>query len=423
VHWPTAYLVLDRKIQQNGSKQMNHIQLTATCLSVLFSLTALAQDSEWTPVTGADKLSDFMSGAKAETKLPNGEISRGEYHPDGTGTLYSWGAAIHRTWSVKGEDQVCLSESQKTLCYQFERNTADPALYRARDVSTGSLTEFRVTDGVTVSTGEPEEIGNEGSASTASAAEIAAELANPNTSVATMTFKNQFRWFEGDLANANDQTSYTLLFQPSLPFVLDSGDKILWRPAVPLLVDNPVLNTRTGEFEGESGLGDIAFDLAYVPKTDPSLMIAYGFITSLPTATNDLGTDKWTLGPEFLIGKIAPKYLIGLFPNHQWDVSGSGDADINLTTIQAFYTYLAGGGWTVGSAPIMNYDWNSEQWTVPLQINVGKTVVAKGRPWKLSVELNYYVEKPDAIGPEWMLSLNIAPVVNNAMAKWFGLGE
>ena len=99
-----------------------------------------------------------------------------------------------------------------------------------------------------------------------------------------------------------------------MPFVLDSGSKILWRPAIPFLVENLVLTTSTGEFEGESGLGDIAFDLAYAPRIEPGLMIAYGFFTSLPTATNDLGTDKWTLGPEFLIGKIDPKIFSWIIP-------------------------------------------------------------------------------------------------------------
>jgi hypothetical protein len=206
--------------------------------------------------------------------------------------------------------------------------------------------------------------------------------------------------------------------------VLSSGDKILWRPAVPIIVDQPVFNAETGEFEGKSGLGDIAFDLAYAPKLDDaSILVAVGFITSLPTATNDLGTDRWTLGPELLVGKITPKHVLGLFPNHQWDVSGSGDADINMTSIQAFYTYMVGGGWTVGSGPTMTYNWNTEQWTVPLQINAGKTVVWGGRPWKLSAEVNYYVEKADAFGPEWMFSFNVAPVVKNGLAGWFGLGD
>jgi len=257
---------------------------------------------------------------------------------------------------------------------------------------------------------------------TPSASELAAELSNPNTSVASLTFKLQYRQFEGDLPRADDQHGTMLLFQPSLPFVLDNGDKILWRPAVPVFLDQPAFDPDTGRFDGKAGLGDIAFDLAYAPKTGAGSLFAVGLITSLPTATDDLGTDRWTLGPEVLIGKITKKYVVGLFPNHQWDVGGSGNADINLTTIQAFYTYLPGGGWNVGSAPIMSYDWESEQWTLPLNVNAGKTVLFGGRPWKLSVELNYYVDKPDAIGPEWMLGFSAAPVVKNRMAGWFGLG-
>lgn len=63
----------------------------------------------------------------------------------------------------------------------------------------------------------------------------------------------------------------------------------------------------------------------------------------------------------------------------------------------------------------------AEQWTVPLQINFGKTVTMGGRPWKLSAEINYYVEKADPFGPQWMLSLNVTPVVKNGLASWFGL--
>ena len=42
-----------------------------------------------------------------------------------------------------------------------------------------------------------------------------------------------------------------------------------------------------------------------------------------------------------------------------------------------------------------------------------------GRPWKLSVEANYYVEKADAFGPEWMFSFNVTPVVKNKLADLF----
>ena len=41
-----------------------------------------------------------------------------------------------------------------------------------------------------------------GGPATASAEEVAAELANPNTAMASMNFKNQFKTYSGDLPNA-----------------------------------------------------------------------------------------------------------------------------------------------------------------------------------------------------------------------------
>ena len=36
--------------------------------------------------------------------------------------------------------------------------------------------------------------------------------------------------------------------------------------------------------------------------------------------------------------------------------------------------------------------------------------------------MNYYVEKADDFGPEWMVGINISPVVKNGLASLFGLG-
>ena len=48
--------------------------------------------------------------------------------------------------------------------------------------------------------------------------QVTKDLANSNSSLANLTFKNQFRWFKGDLPRADDQNSYTFLFQPVFPF-------------------------------------------------------------------------------------------------------------------------------------------------------------------------------------------------------------
>jgi len=262
--------------------------------------------------------------------------------------------------------------------------------------------------------------GSTNQVSARSAEEVARELANPNTPLASLNFKNQFRFFDGDLPNAADQWSYTLLFQPAFPFALDNGDQLIWRPALPVIANQPVYNPATLDFDSEGGLGDIGFDLAYAKTTDTGLLTAFGLFTTLPTSTSSsLSSRHWSIGPELLIGKISKSYVIGVFPNHQWSVAGWGDNHVNLTTMQVFATWLPGGGWNVGSTPIISYDWQNEQWTVPLNVTVGRTMILGGKPWKFSLEINYYVERPDAFGPEWMVGINIAPVVENVLARWF----
>jgi hypothetical protein len=253
-----------------------------------------------------------------------------------------------------------------------------------------------------------------------SADEIAQELANPNTPLASLNFKNQFRWFDGTLPGSSSEFGYTLLFQPSLPFPLANGDSILFRPAIPLVVDQPIFNPTKGSFDSENGLGDIVFDLAYARTSDTGLLTAFGFVSTIPTASSsELSGGQWAIGPEVLIGKLTKDYVLGIFPNHQWDVAGWTDKNVNVSSCQLFATFLPGGGWNFGTNPIISYDWNNEQWTIPINVNVGKTVMIGGKPWKLSAEANYYVEKSDTFGAEWMIGLNVAPVVENVFAKWF----
>ena len=143
-----------------------------------------------------------------------------------------------------------------------------------------------------------------------------------------------------------------------------------------------------------------------------------GLITSLPTGSGELSNDNWTLGPELLLGKTTKKNIFTLFPNHQWDVAGSGNS-ISLTSVQVAWIHLPGAGWSVGTAPQMTYDWEAEQWNIPINLNASKTVMIASRPWKLGGAINYYVERNDAFAPEWMFEISISPVVKNVLADWF----
>ena len=68
----------------------------------------------------------------------------------------------------------------------------------------------------------------------------------------------------------------------------------------------------------------------------------------------------------------------------------------------------------MGSAPIMSYDWVNEQALIPVNLMVGKTVIAgSGRPWKYTPEVNCYVERADSFGPQRLFGVNITPVTVN----------
>jgi hypothetical protein len=257
-----------------------------------------------------------------------------------------------------------------------------------------------------------------------SADEIARELANPNNSLASLTFKSQYRWYEGSIPGAENQDNLTMVFQPVFPFTMEptaSGGKanLFVRPGIPLLIDQPVFDPATGTFGTETGLGDIGFDIGYGVTEPNGFLWAYGLVGTLPTATiSEIGGGQWRFGPELLFAKFEKWGLYGIFPSHQWNVAGWEDQSFSNSQIQMFLVGLPGDGWSVGTTPILNYDWQSDQWSIPLNLTVSKTVKIGSTPWKLAAEINYYVEKPDSFGSEWMIGINITPVVKNFVEGW-----
>ncbi|WP_261817051.1 hypothetical protein [Vibrio gallicus] len=241
------------------------------------------------------------------------------------------------------------------------------------------------------------------------AEEAAKELANPNTAYASLNLKLQYN---GGYQHGGNST--TTVFQPTLPFPMQGGDKVIFRPAISYIDSN------VGHHD-ESGFSDISFDLAYAPKTAPGTIAAFGVIASLPTGSDEFSADQFAVGPEMLIGKANAKRVIGAFPNHLVGVAGSGidKQRINKTSAQLFWVEILNGGWTIGTSPTITYDWTTNQAEVPINLNVSKTTIIAGRPWKFGLEANYYIEKDDKTRPDFMIGLNITPVVENQLANLF----
>ena len=393
--------------------------------TIALSAPAIRAD-DWEPVSGAETLREFMSGLSTERDLPGKEVARGEYYPDGTGVLHEWGASFSRTWEVVGEDQVCITAGPQTRCYQFERSTAEADMYLARDVATDQTFEFRVTAGGAVATGPRSEVGSGGGAATASAEEIAAELANPNTPMGSLNTNFDYTAFGGDLHEAGDQSAAKIIFQPSLPYPLGGGTNFFVRPAIPVILDQSVPSTEGGFDSKGVELGDIAFDAAFgfsFKKEAGANVLIAGLTGTIPTATDEaLGLEQWLFGPELAVAVVRKWGAIGVLVTHQWDVAGESGFSTSLTGGQYFYTFNLKGGWQISAGPNWSYNHRAESgdaWTLPLGVGLAKTSVLGGRPWKMSLQYWNFIKSPEAFGPKHQIRFVVGPVVK---LPWKGRG-
>jgi hypothetical protein len=248
-----------------------------------------------------------------------------------------------------------------------------------------------------------------------SADDLARELSNPTSALASMNANFEFRTFQGDLPGADEQSAWNFLFQPVIPFPQSNGYNILFRPAIPVFFNQPVFDPANSTFSPKAALGDIGFDLAYGTTSQAGLLYLFGMVGTLPTATDDaLGPDQLRLGPEIAIGLVKKWGVIGGLLSHQWDVAGSNDVDTNLTSVQYFYAFGLGGGWQFAAGPSVSFDHEASsgnRWTVPIGLGIGKTTQAGSTPLKMSVQVWKYVAQPDSFGPDWQLRITISPVL------------
>jgi hypothetical protein len=343
------------------------------------------------------------------------------YHADGTGELRAWGETFTREWRVEDGERVCFLIERSWQCFALERSSENPNRFRGTNLATGGTVDFEISGSELAIGRTPAK--SQGGAAAPSADELAKELSNPNSSLSNFTFKFQYTGFKGDLPDADKQGQGLLLINPVLPFPREDGSKVIFRPAIPVLFDAPAYQGGN-DWDGETALGDIGFDLAYAFKPNPDNpggLRGVGLFASLPTGGDDLGLGETTaLGPSLLLGQVSETSMWLLFPAHVWDVGG--DIDVSRTTLTASYLRFGSGGWVYGTAPIITYNFEADdgdELTLPLNFTVSKTAVINGRPWKFAVELNWYVEQPDPFGPDFMIGFNVTPVVKNFMASWF----
>ena len=382
-------------------------------LSMFISAGAGAQD--WQPLTDEAALNELFVDTVITTQVNDDVTAVSRYRADGTGEIEVWGGTFPREWKVE-KSQACILIDGAWRCLDIEKNVDARNEYRATNSATGETATFTVAPGEITSSGSSNP--QAGGAGEPSADEIAAKLSDPTAPVMTIGNNLDFVFFDGDLPGASSESSVRYVFQTVFPYKKDDSTTYFFRPAIPVMFNEPVPDGQGGFESVGTEIADIGFDLSFGKKLPSGWLYGAGAAGTIPTATDDaLGKDKWGLGPEFLLGKLGAWGVVGGLLAHQWDIAGSGDADINVTSLNYFYAFPLGGGWQIASGPSITYDHtkDDDKLTLPLGIGIAKTQIIAGRPWKFQLQYWNYVARSDIFAPEHQLRFSFSPVVS---APW-----
>jgi hypothetical protein len=190
---------------------------------------------------------------------------------------------------------------------------------------------------------------------------------------------------------------------PVVPLKLNKKWILINRAIIPAIYQ-PLLAPGVGN---EFGLGDINFTTFLSPRESGGTVWGVGPSLTIPSASNEvLGTEKWTLGPAFVVFRDIGSWSTGLLISNAWSIGGESDrADVNAGFLQPWFYYNFPSGAYIFYEPVITVDWEAdsgERWTVPLGIGVGKITTIGTQYVNVQIAAFYNVETPTG-GAEWTI--------------------
>mgnify|MGYP006908581066 FL=1 len=228
-----------------------------------------------------------------------------------------------------------------------------------------------------------------------SQAEIAKKLNNPIAAMVSVPF--QFN-YDQDIGPTEEGERTYLNVQPVIPFHLNADWIVISRTILPIikLQDVPPGND-------ENGIGDVLQSLFFSPVAQvDGWTWGVGPALALRTATDDLlGSEKWSAGPTAVALKQENGWTYGALVNHLWSYAGNGeDTDVDATYVQPFLAYTTTKYTTFGVNTESTYDWQANDWSVPLNISVTQVFKIGKQPMSVQLGARYWADTPQDAGPE-----------------------
>ncbi len=230
------------------------------------------------------------------------------------------------------------------------------------------------------------------------AAELAKKLANPVASLISVPIQANY---DQNIGPDEDGSAWRINIQPVIPFSLSEDWNLISRTILPVIdqEDVPVAGM------GESGIGDVLQSFFFSPKkpTDSGWILGVGPVVLLPTGSEDaLSTEKWGVGPTAVALKQMGRWTVGGLVNHVESFAGEDDrADVSATFLQPFLTYITKSKTTLALNTETTYDWENEEWSVPINCNVLQLLKIGPQIIQVGVGARYWADAPDGAADGW----------------------
>ena len=225
---------------------------------------------------------------------------------------------------------------------------------------------------------------------------LAMQLSNPVAALISVPLQLNY---DQDIGPAEDGDRWLLNVQPVIPFDLSDDWNLISRTILPLVQQSDI-------FPGsgsQTGIADVVQSLFFSPKapTASGWIWGAGPVLLLPTGSNDLlTTDKWGAGPTAVALKQSNGWTRGMLANHVWSFAGNDDrTDVSNTFLQPFLTYTTPTQWTFAINTESTYDWENEQWSVPLNASVSRLTRVGAQLVSFGGGVRYWLDSTEG-GPE-----------------------
>jgi len=230
------------------------------------------------------------------------------------------------------------------------------------------------------------------------------DVAQANNPLANVKAFNTHNYYIGRLTDT-DSSANQFWLRYAMPFSIGES-KWLMRASLPV-------NTYPAPpgMEHKTGLGDFnAFAAYLIDVGNPAISFGVGPLINVPTATDDaLGSGKWSAGlANVLFAATNPRFQYGYLLTWQASFAGKDErADVNIAAFQPLLFAQLGGGTYLRSTGIMNYDFESNGYNVPIGVGIGQVWKSGTTTYNLFVEPQWSAASKGAGWPEWQVFVGL----------------